>query len=163
MTPAEHVKAIEDAATDYARACSKVDVQGMTKEIIDAGLLNWEALQAAIRAGVDAAPAPTDVVAELEEVKTVCAQAYQVMGVLLSDAGRLDSPEAGKILDNLVEQRLRHTDVLPWPAQSERVGWQLVPYIPTEAMSEAGHESGADSLFAAWEIYRAMLEAAPKP
>lgn len=79
------------------------------------------ALSAAIRAGVGAVPAPPDVVAELEEVKTVCAQAYQVMGVLLSEAGRLDSPEAKKILDNLAEQRLRHTDVLPWAAQAARV------------------------------------------
>ena len=42
-------------------------------------------------------------------------------------------------------------------------GWQLVPYIPTEAMSEAGQENGADSHFEAWEIYRAMLGSAPKP
>ena len=42
-------------------------------------------------------------------------------------------------------------------------GWQLVPIIPTEAMQEAGQENGADSHFAAWEIYRAMLGSAPKP
>ena len=44
-----------------------------------------------------------------------------------------------------------------------REGWQLVPIIPTEAMQEAGQENGADSHFAAWEIYRAMLGSAPKP
>lgn len=103
MTSEQHAKAIEDAA-----------------------------LRAAIRAGVGAAPAPPDVVAELEEVKTVCAQAYQVMGVLLSDAGRLDSPEAVKILDNLAEQRLRHTDVLPWAAQAAPQGWRDISTAPKD-------------------------------
>lgn len=81
---------------------------------------------AAIIAGVGAAPAAPDVAAELEEVKTVCAEAYQVVGALLADAGRFDSPDGQKILDNLAEQRLRHTDVLPWASKAAPEGWQLV-------------------------------------
>lgn len=73
-----------------------------------------------------------DVVAELEEVKTVCAQAYQVVGSLLSDAGRFDSPEAEKILDNLGEQRLRHTDVLPWESKPAPEGWQPIATAPKD-------------------------------
>lgn len=162
MTPAEHATAIEDAAFAYGAAChvhGQEALAGALKNAIEAKKL----LSAAIRAGVDAAHAPTDVVAELEEVKTVCAQAYQVMGVLLSDAGRLDSPEAGKILDNLVEQRLRHTDVLPWAAQAAPQGWQLVPVEPTEEMKLAMASAGVKHLEWVNDVYTAMLSAAPKP
>lgn len=119
MTPAEHAKAIEDAAEQYAYAYSIDDFKDRSKA--------FDVLQDAIWAGVGAAPeAAPDLVAELEEVKTVCAQAYQVVGILLADAGRFDSPEAEKILDNLGEQRLKHTDVLPWESKAAPEGWQLV-------------------------------------
>ena len=119
MTPAEHATAIERAAEIYARDFSVYcGTQALTDFRVCA--VSLAAMQAAIRAGVDAAPAPTDVVAELEEVKTVCAQAYQVVGILLSEAGRFDSPEAEKILDNLGEQRLKHADVLPWASAAPK-------------------------------------------
>lgn len=50
------------------------------------------------------------------EAPMVCAEAYQVVGSLLSDLGKFDTPEAEKILDNLSQHRLVHTDVLPWPS-----------------------------------------------
>lgn len=123
MTPAEHAKAIERAANIYATAAAAAALNkpGGSAMALEAR----ESLREAIRAGVGAdlfvsdnkmVEAP-DLAAELDEVKTVCAQAYQVVGILLSDAGRFDSPEAEKILDNLGEQRLRHTDVLPWESK----------------------------------------------
>jgi len=51
-----------------------------------------------------------------EELVEVCAEAYQVVGSLLSDVGALDTDKAEKILDNLGEQRMIHKDVLPWPS-----------------------------------------------
>ena len=52
----------------------------------------------------------------------VCAQAYQVVGSLLSDLGQFDSEHATKILDNLSAGAVVHDDVLPWPsfAQSNK-------------------------------------------
>ena len=53
----------------------------------------------------------------------VCAQAYQVVGSLLSDLVQFDSEHATKILDNLSAGAVVH-DVLPWPsfAQSNKDG-----------------------------------------
>lgn len=51
-----------------------------------------------------------------DELRTICAEAYQVVGSLLSDLGKFNMPEAEKILDNLSQQRLVHNDVLPWPS-----------------------------------------------
>lgn len=50
------------------------------------------------------------------EAKTVCAEAYQVVGSLLSDLGQFESDIGQKILDNLHEFRMVHDDVLPWPS-----------------------------------------------
>ena len=147
MTPAEHAKAIEDAAVAYAETTHTKDSYGAR-----------QGLKAAIIAGVGAAPAAPDVAAELEEVKTVCAEAYQVVGALLADAGRFDSPDGQKILDNLAEQRLRHTDVLPWASKAAPDGWQLVPLEPTNAMLDALEEGGCSE-----GNYKAALAAAPKP
>jgi hypothetical protein len=52
-------------------------------------------------------------VAELERV---CAESYQVVGVLLSDTDQFDTDHGEKILDNLSEARIVHEDVLPWAA-----------------------------------------------
>jgi hypothetical protein len=51
-----------------------------------------------------------------EGASEVCAQAYQVVGSLLSDVGRFDSERGRKILDNLSACRVVHDDVLPWPS-----------------------------------------------
>lgn len=56
------------------------------------------------------------ITAEHDELRTVCAEAYQVVGSLLSDLGKFETTEAERILDNLSEARLVHTDVLPWPS-----------------------------------------------
>jgi hypothetical protein len=50
----------------------------------------------------------------IEEQRRILSEAYQVVGSLLSDLGKFDTPEAEKILDNLSRMRLIHRDVLPW-------------------------------------------------
>jgi hypothetical protein len=50
----------------------------------------------------------------------VCWEAYQVVGSLLSDLGVFETPEAGRILDNLSQARLVHQNVLPWPSYEKR-------------------------------------------
>jgi hypothetical protein len=51
-----------------------------------------------------------------EVVDRLLAEAYQVVGSLLTDVGQFESDAAEKILDNLSEMRLVHDDVLPWPS-----------------------------------------------
>lgn len=50
------------------------------------------------------------------DAEQVCAEAYQVVGSLLSDLGQFESDHAEKILDNLSQARMVHADVLPWPS-----------------------------------------------
>jgi hypothetical protein len=50
------------------------------------------------------------------EAEQVCAEAYQVVGSLLSDLGQFNTEQGRKILDNLSEHRMIHADVLPWPS-----------------------------------------------
>lgn len=65
---------------------------------------------------LDTALAPTPAPAQQEpsEAEMVCAEAYQVVGCLLSDLGLFETEQARKILDNLSEARRVHQDVLPW-------------------------------------------------
>ena len=66
-------------------------------------------------AAIDAAlAAPAEPV--YPEAAEVCAEAYQVVGSLLSDLGQFDTERADKILDNLSQHRKVHDDVLPWPS-----------------------------------------------
>jgi hypothetical protein len=51
---------------------------------------------------------------ERDEAQQVCAEAYQVVGVLLDDTGQFETEHGTKILDNLSEHRPVHDDVLPW-------------------------------------------------
>lgn len=64
------------------------------------------------RESPSAAPAPAQ--QEPSEAEMVCAEAYQVVGCLLSDLGLFETEAARKILDNLSEARMVHQDVLPW-------------------------------------------------
>ena len=60
---------------------------------------------------------------EIEMLKTICAEAYQVVGVLADEAGRFGgdaNDDIVKILDNLSQQRLVHTDVLPFPSKEQQ-------------------------------------------
>lgn len=63
----------------------------------------------------------------------VCAEAYQVVGSLLSDLGIFETDRAEKILDNLSQARLVHDNVLPWQSVEhmskgrEPVAWENFP------------------------------------
>jgi hypothetical protein len=50
------------------------------------------------------------------ESEQVCAEAYQVVASLLSDLGQYDTEPGQKILDNLSQAKMVHSDVLPWPS-----------------------------------------------
>lgn len=70
----------------------------------------WEGFQAAYAAGQRAAEK------ERDEAQQVCAEAYQVVGSMLSDLGQFQTDRAKKVLDNLSQHRMVHGDVLPWPS-----------------------------------------------
>lgn len=70
----------------------------------------WESIRRRLIALVAPAPAQQ----EPSEAEMVCAEAYQVVGCLLSDLGLFETEAARKILDNLSEARMVHQDVLPW-------------------------------------------------
>lgn len=55
-----------------------------------------------------------------EELCSICAMAYQVVGSMLSDLGQFGAGVGIKILDNLSQQKLVHDDVLPWPSFETR-------------------------------------------
>lgn len=58
---------------------------------------------------------------ERDEAQQVCAEAYQVVGILLDDTGQFETEHGTKILDNLSEHRQVHDDVLPWsPADTTK-------------------------------------------
>jgi hypothetical protein len=44
------------------------------------------------------------------------------------DLGRFDMPEAQRILDNLSQARLVHTNVLPWPSYAPVRGAKCSPH-----------------------------------
>lgn len=50
----------------------------------------------------------------IDELETICAEAYQVVGTLASLADVFETDAVEKILDNLSEARLVHDDVLPF-------------------------------------------------
>ncbi|EIP9221015.1 hypothetical protein LT875_002461 [Salmonella enterica] len=50
----------------------------------------------------------------IDELETVCAEAYQVVGTLACMADVFETDAVEKILDNLSEARIVHDDVLPF-------------------------------------------------
>ena len=52
--------------------------------------------------------------AEIETLKIICAQAYQVVGILSDECSRFCDEQVIKMLDNLSEQKMIHEDVLPF-------------------------------------------------
>jgi hypothetical protein len=75
---------------------------------------------------------------DVNELQRICSEAYQVVGSLLSDLGKFDTPEAEKILDNLSQQRLVHDDVLPWPSYGvdEELDAAGVPKLPLTLLEQ---------------------------
>ena len=68
--------------------------------------------------------------ARVEELETVCAELYQVIGALAAEAGVYDHPEVTKALDNASGCRLVHKDLLPWPKSPLHIRWNAVKAPP---------------------------------
>lgn len=64
-----------------------------------------------------------------KELVTIVSEAYQVVGSLLSDLGKFDTPEGQKVLSNLSQAKLVHEDVLPWDSY-EQPGGDRTPHGP---------------------------------
>lgn len=57
-----------------------------------------------------------DSASKLNEMATICAEVYQVVGSLADDFDVFDHPKVIKVLDNLASQELMHNDILPFPS-----------------------------------------------
>ena len=79
-----------------------------------------------------------------DELEQLCAEAYQVVGVLLDDTGQFNTEHACKILDNLSQMRRVHDDVLPW----ESVDMDAMQYVE---QARAALASAAQPSDAAWD------------
>lgn len=71
------------------------------------------------RKTVSEAPAQ---VRRIEELETVCAELYQVIGALAGEFDCFDHPDVQHALDNASKSRLVHRDLLPWPKSPLRKG-----------------------------------------
>ena len=54
---------------------------------------------------------------KLRDYERICAETYQVVGVLASEANRFMEDEVTKVLDNLSLQEIVHEDILPFPSK----------------------------------------------
>jgi hypothetical protein len=69
---------------------------------------------------LDRSPNICDEAADMiEDLARICAEAYQVVGVLADDCGRFGGGDIEHVLDNLSQQRLVHEDVLPFKCAAE--------------------------------------------
>lgn len=97
-------------AVEEARAAIRKDTRGNCA-FLDDDLRNWAAHWRM----------------ENDELKRICGESYQVVGILADEAGRFDDPAVTKALDNLSDAKLTHDDVLPFPArevaQAAPVAW----------------------------------------
>lgn len=82
----------------------------------------------------------------IEELETICAEAYQVIGCLVGDKVIPENIDLTKILDNLSCARLEHKDVLPFviPHYEKDEG-----HLSPETLSEIKEKSSATNIDAA--------------
>jgi len=82
----------------------------------------WNTTDGLFAAFIGAAALSQPAAQEIDELKTICAETYQVVGSLASDLGIFGSClQLGKVLDNLSQQKRVHNDVLPWPSFEAQV------------------------------------------
>lgn len=70
-------------------------------------------------------------------LSTVCAEAYQVVGVMADALGVFGDAAVQKVLDNLSQQKLVHRDVLTFSLPVTPDGWVMVPKQVTPEISNA--------------------------
>lgn len=75
-------------------------------------------------------------------LSTVCAEAYQVVGVMADALGVFGDAAVQKVLDNLSQQKLVHRDVLPFSLPVTPDGWVMVPKKLTAENGAKGVLSG---------------------
>lgn len=54
---------------------------------------------------------------KLRDLRQICEETYQVVGVLAFEANRFMDDEVTKVLDNLSLQEIVHEDILPFPSK----------------------------------------------
>lgn len=154
--PSDAWRAVMDCARAIALLQSPAAVQQGEADVSTLPDLYWHITRNALRDGspfavacmgalpaLNAAvatpsPASPEVGGLVDAMRQVCAEAYQVVGSLLSDLGAFETPKAEKILDNLSQMRMVHDDVLPWPsfaalAPSRQAGGEAVEYFAVDA------------------------------
>lgn len=152
MTPAEHAKAIENAAMAYASISSEYARRGLVTPD-----QCWKSLKAAIIAGVGAAP-PKD---SAEFALAALVAAGHVSQSKVDYARALMPPPESKAEQHDSDCAKHNAPAYPpGPcdcslSKAAPEGWQLVPVAPTHAMLAAAAITRAE--------YSAMLAAAPKP
>lgn len=159
MTPAEHAKAIEDAAESYARACIALLKAIYQEDAVPAVVTAKKALQSAIRAGVGAQAAPPKDSAEFALAALVAAG--HVSQSKVDYARGLMQPQASKAEQHDSDCAKHNAPAYPpGPcdcslSKAAPEGWRLVPVEPIHAMLAAAAITRPE--------YSSLLEAAPKP
>jgi hypothetical protein len=79
--------------------------------------------------------------ARIDELERICAEVYQVVGILSDEAGRFDDDASIKAMDNLSQQRLVHEDVLPFPCSPDRFESAAVAWMSSGDWTEDQEEA----------------------
>ena len=100
---------------------------------VDCGCVSTETLMHWMRVAYEAGNSPVIP----DGLSTVCAEAYQVVGVMADALGVFGDAAVQKVLDNLSQQKLVHRDVLPFSLPVTPDGWVMVPKQVTPEISNA--------------------------
>lgn len=103
--PTAPVSVPDEVTAEDCPAFVKYDIT----EVDEAWARGWNACRAAMLKG---ATGNSPVIKD--GLSTVCAEAYQVVGVMADALGIVDDAAVQKVMDNLSQQKLVHGDVLPF-------------------------------------------------
>lgn len=62
----------------------------------------------------------TNLKKRVEELEMICAEGYQVIGILADECGRFVDSDVNKAMDNLSQQKMIHDDVLPFKSKGAK-------------------------------------------
>ncbi|EOX8193126.1 DUF551 domain-containing protein, partial [Escherichia coli] len=86
---------------------------------VDCGCVSIETLTHWMKSAYEAGNSPVTP----DGLSTVCAETYQVVGVMADALGVFGDAAVQKVLDNLSQQKLVHRDVLPFSLPVTPDGW----------------------------------------